>query len=131
MAAIWHVDVFETWILFQRTSLMHTSTLRWLTLIFVVTLLFEVHSLILAGLSVALVFRVLFLALLFVLTINGQQWARILLAICYALGGIVALASLAAAMPLWAVVNLAIFGVFSLLASGYLFRSRVLRANTR
>jgi hypothetical protein len=110
------------------------STLGYLFGIVATSLALEVGWII-TGQSLGLaIFRATMLLLLFSLVFKGKNFARLLLVGCYALGGLACLLLLIAAGRSGSVLQMFVFfgfGVFAFCASGFLWKSSVLRAMTK
>lgn len=107
------------------------SALAWTGWIFGITVAFEVLILSMGGGAAQVLVRLLLLAVLFALLLKGYRFPRYVLGLLYLAGGLFALfAVVANASSLFLLISMLPFGVFSLVAAGFFFRSRALRAWT-
>jgi hypothetical protein len=105
------------------------STLGRLGLIVGASVTLELLTWALGAFSIQGVVRLLVLAVLLALLLNGSRLARYALSVLYLLGGVVMMASAlrAGIGPVFAVV-LGALGIFYLVAAGFFLRSRALQA---
>jgi hypothetical protein len=105
------------------------STLSRLGLIVGTSVTLELLTWALGAFSVQGIVRLLVLALLLALLLNGYRLARYALGVLYLLGGVVMIASAlrAGTGPVFAVV-LGALAIFYLLSAGFFLRSRALQA---
>lgn len=105
--------------------------LAWMGWIFGVTAAFELLILLMGGASAKVLFRLLLLAILFALLLKGYRFPRYVLGLLYLAGGLFALfAVLSNATNMFMLLSMLPFGVFSLAAAWFFFRSHALRAWT-
>lgn len=103
--------------------------LAWIGWIFGITAAFELLILLMGGGGAKVLVRLLVLAALFALLLKGYRFPRYVLGLLYLAGGLFALfAVLSNTSNLFLVVSMLPFGVFSLVAAWFFFRSRALRA---
>lgn len=86
----------------------------------------ETYNISVQGFSDKPVVRILLLGYLFFLTIKRVQWARFVLATLYVLGGVIGINAFSSGVPSSNSWILGGFGVFCVLASVFLVRSKAL-----
>lgn len=105
------------------------SALKMVGWIVGVTAAFELLILVMGGGAAKVLFRLLVLAILFALLLKGYRFPRYALGLLYLAGGLFSLfAVLSNASNLFVVLSMLPFGVFSLAAAWFFFRSAALRA---